>query len=131
MRRTCWCVAPRDGPRGSNEGTVCPPAARCSAPTGWMPNRFLPPIAPARGPAWAEGALLGGLGGSLNRYADLQTVIRGVRLARQRQPRVQAYLVGEGVLRNSTQALAHELGAESYVRFIDSVPYEKVPLHMA
>ena len=70
--------------------------------------------------------------GNFSPAQSLETVIRAVVTARQSGAAdLHLLLVGDGMSRDSLQALAAELGAESYVTFAGSVPPTDIPRYTA
>ena len=70
--------------------------------------------------------------GNFSPAQSLETVLRAVAMARSGgADALHLLLVGDGMSRDSLQALAAELGAESYVTFAGSVPPTDIPKYTA
>ncbi|MGN0975972.1 MAG: glycosyltransferase family 4 protein [Gemmiger sp.] len=66
--------------------------------------------------------------GTFTPAQSLDTVIRAVQAARTRSAKdLHLLLVGDGMSRQSLEALVQELGAETYVTFYGSVPATEIP----
>ncbi len=61
-----------------------------------------------------------------HRYKGLESLLRAVRIARERVPELRLVVAGKGPKDNVFSRLAAELGIERYVRFLGFVPDEEL-----
>jgi glycosyltransferase involved in cell wall biosynthesis len=101
-------------------------AAR-SVPLGVDTVRFAAPVQRPAGPPWRLIHV-----GSINQVKDQPTLLRGLRLIVDQEPRVHLDWVGEDTLHSAMEQLCIELGLRSHVTFHGFRPSDEVaPLFRA
>jgi len=71
-----------------------------------------------------------GFVGLFYRHQGVHTLLEAIAQLRATVPDLTGLIVGDGVMRQSWEALAHRLGIADAVRFVGQVPYSQVPAYL-
>ncbi len=69
--------------------------------------------------------------GNLVPWQGVSTLIRAFAIVLKSCPDARLVIVGDGILRESLEAVARDLGVAEHVRFAGSVPHEQIPRFIA